>query len=175
MHEHDKLTPAERIELDGLPRHREPGRLLEERTVRALRARGFLRSSGFQRGWWAAAAAAAVAFFATGFAMGQRTASVDIASRFMEVQQVAAMQAAQQVQRTGSAYVAALAALAQVSDTVDTAAVEQGREVARSALYAAATEFAGLAPGDPIANQIVWLLSGVEPDTEAEPTNVFWF
>lgn len=175
MFESDELTPTERAELEGLPRHREPGRLLEERTVRALRARGFLRPSGFQRGWWAAAAAAAVAVFATGFAMGQRTASIDIASQFAEVQQLAAMQAAQQVQRTGSAYVAAIAALAQVADTVDTAAVEQGREVARSALYAAATEFAGLAPGDPLANQIVWLLSGTAPESEAEPTNVFWF
>lgn len=179
MNEFDELTPAERDELVGLPRQRDPGRLLEERTVRALRARGFLRPPGFQPGWWAAAAAAAVALFATGFATGQRSASLGIASRFAEAQQAAAMQAAQQVQQTGSAYVAALAALTAVADSGDVNAVQQGREAARSALYAAASEFTQLAPGDPVASQILWLFSAARgttaSDSAAVPTNTFWF
>ena len=64
-------------ELDGLRalrREEDPGRLLEERTVRALRGRGLLavQPRAFARPW-AWAAAAAVAFFVIGFALGRGT------------------------------------------------------------------------------------------------------
>jgi len=167
--------PGELEWVAGLPKEREPGRLLEERTVRALRQRGLLRPAGMHRAWWATAAAAAIALFATGFAVGQRS-SIGLASQLADGQQQATMQLAQQVQRTGSAYVAALAALARVSGGVDTSAVEQGREAARSALYAAATEFASLVPSDPVASQILWLLP--DAGTAAADTvrrSVVWF
>ena len=47
-HEMDdnELTPAERELFAALPREREPGRLLEERTVRALREQGLLKAPG---------------------------------------------------------------------------------------------------------------------------------
>ena len=41
MHD-DDLSPDERAAFEALPRERDPGRMLEERTVQALRARGLL-------------------------------------------------------------------------------------------------------------------------------------
>jgi hypothetical protein len=48
MSRDDELTPREREALKALPRERMPGRLLEERTVQALRQRGLLRA---RRSW----------------------------------------------------------------------------------------------------------------------------
>jgi len=161
MPEPDELTQRERDEMAALPRYREPGRLLEERTVRELRARGLLRKPGVHRAWWAAAAAAAVALFATGFALGQRSASaagVAMVTATVESQQ-AAMQAALQVQRTGSAWIAALTSLASLEESGDPDALRQGREAARSALRAAVVEYASMAPSDAVASQMLWLLS----------------
>jgi len=176
MHDFDELTPGERDELAGLPRHREPGRMLEERTVRELRARGLLQTPR-NRGWWSAAAAAAIALFATGFALGQRSATLAVAERFDRTLPVDAMQAARQVQRTGSAYIEAIAALSDASMGSDADAIRQGREAARAALYAAAVEFASLSPRDPVASQLLWLLSerpdGVTRETAAQ--TVLWF
>jgi len=172
MHD-DELRQWERERMAGLPREREPGRLLEERTVRALRERGLLRPPGGQRVWWATAAAAAIALFATGFAIGQRS-SIGLATQLADGQQ-ATMQLAQQVQRTGSAYVAALAALANVADSTNGGAVEQGREAAKAALYAAATEFAALAPRDPVASQILWLLPRADAAPDSVRRSVVWF
>lgn len=88
------------------------------------------------------------------------------------------MQAALQVQQTGSAYIAALAALAAIADSEDVDAVRQGREAARAALRAAATEFASLAPEDPVASRLVWLLAdrtAASPDALDATRNVLWF
>lgn len=172
MHD-EELTPWERERMAGLPREREPGRLLEERTVRALRERGLLRPPGTHRAWWAAAAAAAIALFATGFAVGQRS-SMGVVAQLADGQQ-ATMQLAQQVQRTGSAYVAALAALADAADSTNGGAVEQGREAAQAALYAAAAEFAALAPRDPVASQILWLLPRTDAVQDTLRRSVVWF
>ena len=43
-HDEDELTPDLRAELAALPRERDPGRLLEEHTVRALRERGLIEA-----------------------------------------------------------------------------------------------------------------------------------
>jgi hypothetical protein len=71
----DELTPAEREALRALPREAQPGDLLEERTVRALREAGLLgrRRPGRWRPQfiYPAAAAACVLFFVAGFAVGQ--------------------------------------------------------------------------------------------------------
>ena len=83
----ERLTDAERRALDALPSEKAPGRLLEERTVAALRERGLLASAphgserparGSRRGatWqWVAAAAAAVLLFASGVSVGQMIGS----------------------------------------------------------------------------------------------------
>jgi hypothetical protein len=175
MHDRDEIDPVMRDGLAGLSRHRQPGRLLEERTVGALRSMGLLRRRGVHRAWWAAAAAAAVAFFASGYAIGQRSASLAFAETTAESQLVA-MQAALQVQRTGSAWIAALNTLAELPDDADADAVRQGREAARAALRAAAIEFAGLEPADPVSTQLLWLLA--EPADESpgqDARAVVWF
>ena len=151
------LTPVERAALEALPRERDPGRLVEERTVKALRARGLLYGPARARvrrlPWLAAGAAASVALFASGVAVGQWTGTRAIAtSNAAEYRSV--LEAAAAVQQAGSAYVTALAALSQVADTTDVAAVDQGREVALTALYSAAVEMVQLAPDDPVAMTI---------------------
>lgn len=175
MHDRDEHDPVIRDDVAALSRQRQPGRLLEERTVGALRSMGLLRRPAVHRAWWAAAAAAAVAFFATGYAVGQRSASLAFAETTAE-SQVAAMQAALQVQRTGSAWIAALNALAALPDDADADAIRQGREAARAALHAAAVEFAGLEPADPVSAQLLWLLSEPADEPAGQGARaVVWF
>lgn len=176
------LTPAESAEFAALPREREPGRLLEDRTIRELRRRSLLQPRAGRRigGLVAAAmaAAAAVALFVGGFAVGQWTTSRTLTTSFAAVQQQSAMGAAELVQRTGSAYVTALAALVQLADTSSHPAVAQGREAARTALYAAATELVALVPDDPVAIQMRRLLAGTDSlpaRQDDEIRRVVWF
>jgi len=174
----DETEPDFRAELESLPRERDPGGLVEERTVRSLTARGLLRSTRVPRGWHAAAAAAAVALFAGGFATGQWTATQAVRGAVMAEREGTAMELAQTVQRTGSAYVMALAALASLGDSVPNGALEQGREAARAALYAAAGELSSLAPDDPIATQIRRYLASTTLGDSANRTatrSVVWF
>jgi len=72
MHD-DELTPAEREALRDLPREAQPGDLLEERTVRALAGRGWIRTRRRIPAplAWAAAAAACTLFFVAGFSIGK--------------------------------------------------------------------------------------------------------
>ena len=175
----DAIEPELSQALSDLPREQMPGRLLEERIVRSLRARGLLRATRFSPSWSLAAAAAALALFAGGFAAGQWAATRAVASAVIARQDQTAMAAAQMVQRTGSAYVMALATLVSVADSAPNGALEQGREAAKAALYAAAGEIVTLAPDDPIAAQIRRYLSGLatplESDDRAESRNVVWF
>jgi len=69
-----ELPSHQRDALDALPREAVPPADVEERTVRALRARGLLRTTTSHTVRWAAAAAAAVLLFVAGFAAGRRTA-----------------------------------------------------------------------------------------------------
>jgi hypothetical protein len=72
-----ELTPEEQAALAALPRERDPSRLLEERTVAALRERGLLRRPAAGRAARivrAAVGAAAVIVFLIGFAAGRATA-----------------------------------------------------------------------------------------------------
>jgi hypothetical protein len=164
-----ELTAAEREALDALPRETDPGQLLEERTVRALRENGLLatsRASGITvappahsvahgRPWWrsAAAIAAGIALFAGGMSIGQMLGSRQTAEAFQTVFEEGDVRLASQVQRAGSEYVAALEALADV----DGAAADSGQalEVALTALWAAANEIVRLAPDDPLAARIL--------------------
>ena len=81
-----ELTAEEEAAFAALPREADPGELLEERTVRTLRAEGLLtsgaggnagaapaRDAPRNRPWWrsAAAIAAGVALFAGGLSIGQ--------------------------------------------------------------------------------------------------------
>ena len=154
------LTPEEQAAFEALPKAREPGRLVEERTVQALADRGLLAD----RSWVgrgrvripsiAAGLAAAAALFVGGIAVGQWLGSRAVADSMAAAQHETALEMAAAVQRTGSAYVTALAALSQLADSSSNGAVAQGREAALTALYAAARELVELAPDDPVAVSI---------------------
>ena len=156
----DALTPELRAALAALPREREPGRLLEERTVRALRERGLVqprdaRRVRFPAAWISGAAAAAIALFVSGLAVGQYVGAKSTERVVAEVQRQNAQTAALLVQQTGSAYVSALSQFASLAAAGDTAGARQGREAAVGVLRAAADELVRIAPDDPVASGIL--------------------
>ena len=182
----DELSPEIQAELDGLPREKAPGQLLEERTVRELRSRKLLRSPRIRPSWIVTAAAASIALFAGGFGFGEWTTSRNVGDALVTAQQITAqqiearertaMEAAELVQRTGSAYVLALASLASMADGSSNGELDQGREVATAALYAAAGQLVTLVPNDPIAVQIRRLLSATQPlGQKEESRRLVWF
>jgi hypothetical protein len=181
----DELTDEERSALAALPRERDPGPLLEARTVAALRARGVLRPSRSRwrvaaLPWIAAAAACAAAVFLGGIAVGQQMGSRAAVDAFAASGARNADEVAMLVQQTGSAYVAALARLAELSDGAAEAEGAAGREVAARLFHAAADELVRIAPDDPLASGI---LAGFDVearrDTTASDTagarHVIWF
>lgn len=177
-----ELTEAERERFAALPREAAPGRMLEERTVEALRRRGLLRRA--PRMWYRpaplmAAAAAAVALFVSGLAVGQWLGTRTVVASVTAANHESALQMAAAVQRSGSAYVAALSALAQVADSANGPSVEQGREAALAALYAAVGELMILAPDDPVTIALRDLFERNAParGTTGQPEirNVVWF
>jgi hypothetical protein len=185
----DELTPDERERFAALPRERDPGRLLEERTVRALRERGLVHAPAkprrvirFHPGWLTGAVAAGLALFLGGLTTGQYLASRQVDQVVAAVQAHDQKQAALLVQQTGSAYVQALAKLSQVSNTPAGAQGQQGREVASSMLRAAADELVRMSPNDPVATGILAAFdragaqrrAAAKPDT-AGKQRVVWF
>lgn len=157
----EEMTPELRSQLSALPRERDPGRLLEERTVRALRDRSLIevpRADGrvrrIPRAWLSGAVAAGIALFATGIAVGQWLGTRATAQVVQAVQAQNERQAALLVQQTGSAYVDALGQMAALSDS-GRATPAEGREVATKILRAAADELVRIAPDDPIAGAVM--------------------
>jgi hypothetical protein len=158
----DELTPEEHALFAALPREREPGRLLEERTVRALRERGVLRAPAagarhglrFPAAWVSGAMAAGIALFLGGLATGQYVGARHAAEMVNLVQRQDAQNTALLVQQTGTAYVQALSRLSQVSDTTRGTG-RQGGEVARQMLRQAASEVVRISPNDPVASGIL--------------------
>jgi hypothetical protein len=185
MSDHDQngLTEPERAEFASLPREREPGRLLEERTVQALRNERLvgrpLRPRWYRRAPLVAAGlAASVALFASGAVVGQWLGSRTVAASMAEANHRTAMEVAAAVQRAGSAYVMALGALTQMADTTNDVAIAQGREAAVNSLYAAVRELVLLAPDDPLAVTLRQELERTRPGEESDVrqvTNLVWF
>jgi len=155
----EDLTAAERQALEDLPREAMPSRLLEERVVSELRARGLLGTRVRQRMWArlqiGAAAAAGLALFASGLAVGQWLGARHTASAMLAVQRRDAASTVAAVQRTGSAYLSALGALAQASASSDPKEVARARETAQQVLHDAANEMVRMAPDDPVSAQIL--------------------
>ena len=177
----DHLTPEERAAFEALPRERTPSRLLEQRTVKVLRARGTLRPKWHVSfpGWAAAGLAASVALFASGIAVGQLMASRSTQEMVLAMNAQNAMQVAAAVQRTGSAYTAALERLVALSDSGEQGSdLVQGREVALTALWTAADQIVRIMPDDPIATRIIQAFESI---TESDSTTagalrrVAWF
>ncbi|NOT32707.1 MAG: hypothetical protein HOP12_00890 [Candidatus Eisenbacteria bacterium] len=173
MHDEEDLTPELRAALDALPRERDPGQLLEERVVHALRDRGVfdeprrVRRFVLAPAWVTAAAAACLAIFAGGFSIGQWVANRQASQTLVALRQQDATQAAALVQQTGSAYLAALAAFANVSRTGSSSDRHQGQEVATNILHAAANEMTRINPDDPLTVQI---LNGLERASRKDST-----
>lgn len=142
--------------LNELPLEGAPSALLEERTVRELRSRGLLRRRRWlSTPWLTGAVAASIALFASGIVVGQWLGTRSVATIANNSASVAA-----QVQRTGSAYVQALEALVNSANQLPPQQQSaQAREVALTALHAAANEVVRLAPNDPVATRI---LLGIE-------------
>lgn len=184
-------TPEERAALDRLPREEDPGELLEERTVAALKARGLLgqpaRDRAGARGaprphrpfgtavhpaWWAAGIAAALAIFFAGLALGQARAGATTAELMTALHSAEAAERPSLIQQTGSLYVDAIAGLA--TATQDRETVGTGVEVGLTALYAAAYELARLHPEDPRLQQVLVALESRRTNGDPE-TDVHWF
>lgn len=180
MHD-DQLTPAERESLARLPRTMEPPRSLEERTVRALRAEGAITPARWSRRpvpRLLGAAAAGVLLFLGGLATGQWLATRQTADALVALHEDNALQAATQVQRTGSAYAEAIAALATIPADADSQYVTQGKEVALSALIAAANQIVKLNPDDRTAVRILQALDREPADSTTQSggtRRVVWF
>lgn len=180
--EHDELTPTERELLDRLPREREASRILEERTVLALRDRGWLGAvepaTGGQRFWRiVAAVAASVALFVSGFAVGQSMGARQTADTLARLYPDPAERAAALVQSTGSAHVTALDGLVKASETATPQELQRAREIALATFWAAALEIVRLAPDDPVAARILTEIeSSREPKQPADGVRrVAWF
>ncbi len=182
----DELSPAEREEYERLPRERMPSRILEERTVRALKRRGLLASGSshlrWQRPWMVAAGiAAAVALFVSGMLVGQGMGARQTADAIAAIYPGETQRAAARVQTRGSELAAALSQLAEAADSADSDDVELARQVALSAFWAAAAEVVRLAPNDPLAARILQELERQDEDGAegGEGTgaarNVVWF
>ena len=166
-----------------LPRETLPSALLEERTVRELRKRGLLRRQRILPiSWLAGSVAASIALFATGVAVGQWLGTRNTISTVAELaSQTSPAAAAAQVQQTGTAYVQALEALVNsANQTQGQPSDPQAREVALTALHAAANEVVRLAPNDPVAAKI---LQGIEqarrqadpPIEQQASRQIVWF
>ena len=143
--------------LRALPRESEPGDLLEERTVRALRSHGVLATDnrGFRWSWLIAGAAAAVALFACGMVTGQWVSDRQTAQLLAEQQRATLSEVADVVEQTGSAYVAAMSRLAETNATPGTQETLEARQTALQILHLAANEVVRLAPNDPVAVRIL--------------------
>ena len=148
--------------LDELPRDGMPSVLLEERTVRELRSRGLLRRQRWlPASWLVGSIAASIALFATGVAVGQWMGTRRAIETVATIAQNNPAAAAAHVQQTGTAYVQALEALVNAANAQGQQQTNsaQAREVALTALHAAANEVVRLAPNDPVATKI---LQGIE-------------
>jgi hypothetical protein len=175
-HEADswELTPL----IDTLPREEDASDLLEERTVRALRAAGLLgRRHSIARPWLAGAAAAAIALFASGLAIGQWIGSRNATSAMVAQHNANLQQTAAVVERAGNAYVQALSALAESPQSRGSADALYARETALTILHQAANQMVRLAPNDPVSVNILQGLDQAKPRApeRRKPRRVIWF
>jgi hypothetical protein len=178
----DELDPELHERLAGLKRELAPSEFLEERTVRALKARGLLQP---RRAWWSPGSpllriAATFLLFVSGLTvghwMGGRNAG-DLQGTGPRAGQVesASKAPAARIEQAGEAYLQAVMALSEQSSPE---ARTEGREAALSSLRAAAGELSKLPEEDPaLARAVAALNQAVEPgDREASvPRQVFWF
>lgn len=158
-----------------------PSAFLEERTVKELRSRGLLRRQRWlPASWLVGSVAASIALFAMGVVVGQWLGTRSTIETVASIASTPAAAAAN-VQQTGTAYVQALEALVNAANAQGQPQQSaQAREVALTALHAAANEVIRLAPNDPVAMKI---LQGIEQaKLQAQPRDerdssrkIVWF
>jgi hypothetical protein len=181
----ENLTPDERRAFADLPREQSPSDLLEERTVRALRARGLLRpirSGGLvlTTSWLAAAAAAVCVMLLGAFVLGQSLGSRQTAEAMLAMHQQDSEQAVDAVQQAGAVYQAALSDLILRTASESAEQKHSSREAALRSLYQVADQMVRLAPDDPLATRILQAFEQAQIETgqivpdEAE-SQVIWF
>jgi hypothetical protein len=179
----DELTPEERKAFDALPRKKQPPRLLEERTVAALREHGVLSPlpgrgllvTPARAGWVAAAAACLVL---VGFALGQWTGPRTGSTAFPAPPSEDGLRLAAYVQQAGSAYVGILRELSESGAEVNPFALEQAKQAAVASLYAASDELVRLVPEEKAAQAIREAMVGLARDDRAEAPpddRILWF
>jgi hypothetical protein len=180
--ERDDLTNEERAAFSALPRERMPGPLLEERTVRALRERGLLRTQGLRGTAWRRGGgliAAGLLVFAGGFVSGRWAAPAGaVVEQGMDPIREVVAPTPVQVQQAGTAYVDAVTALVASVERADVQLIEQAREVAVAPLVAVATEIARIAPEDPVTTGILRELPQAVPAQQRQDNMtryVVWF
>ncbi|MGK7311763.1 MAG: hypothetical protein ACN0LA_05940 [Candidatus Longimicrobiales bacterium M2_2A_002] len=204
---HDEIewTDEEREALDRLPREIDPGRILEERTVAALRERGLLGRSrpgapptdavgpdGPRRGGTVSRTSTprrfAGSFHPAWWAAGIAAALAIFFAGLATGQGRAGVTTDDLMTALRSAEAAERPSLIQhtgslyvdaiaglATATADREAVGTGVEVGLTALYAAAYELARLHPEDPRLQQVLDVL-GQQPQTDGDPeTDVHWF
>jgi hypothetical protein len=162
MHD-DELTPAERKALDSLPRERGPSDLLQDRVVWALRERRLLRSAGLRampltRWRLAGAVAASLLLLIGGFAMGHWTGSRQVTPTDTPRIETGDVPVPASVQQAGTAYASALEELALLPVSTGSDEVLQGREVALSTFYTAATQVTRIVPREHLAAHLLQAL-----------------
>ncbi len=155
-----ELTPAEKKELETLPRDLMPGFTLEDRIVDALYDRGILftqhrRVIELTKRRIATVVAACIVLLATGFALGQWTGARQITGYDIITPEISDISVAATLQRAGSEYVLALQHFTGLPDSVNGDQAVQGREVALTTLYTAANQLTRLVPKDDLARQLL--------------------
>jgi hypothetical protein len=170
MHD-DELTPAEREALDSLPRERTPSALLQDRVVKTLRTRGFLRPTESRTvvltGWrLAGAVAASLALLLGGFVLGRWSGGTEQSQPSFPGHGENGLAAALALQHTGAAYVEALEELAASMEADGRPGRAQDGEVALTTLHAAVDRVTRIVPRQQLATQFRLALEAGE---RAEP------
>lgn len=163
MHD-DDLSPSEREALEALPKERTPSPFLENRVVNALRRRGVLRPAErriieITRLRLVGAVAVSIFLLVGGFAVGHLTALRQITPPGEPRAEKSEVPIPATVQQVGTAYVSALEELALLPVSTASDEVLQGREVALSTFYSAATQVTKIVPREHLATHLLQALN----------------
>lgn len=177
------LTPWEKKEFDSLPKNRQPGYHLEERTVTALCKQGILGDKKrflieITQFRLAGALAVFTAIMIGMFTLGYRTKTFQDGSPF--VFKDAELRIASSLQQAGTGYLAALESLEMSGKSGDTGDNNQVGEITMNFLYAVAEKTSLIMPDNLVVHRILQVLenegnmycSGVGDE---ERSRIIWF
>ena len=175
----DQLSSQEEESLRSLSRERMASRMLEERTVHALRETGFLRvRKSLKPVRFGLAMAAGLALFFSGVLYGQATQNGGGDGQATSAQPGSESSPSKAVESAGLAYLSAISELAEMSGSVDESEYLEGREAAVRVFHEAAGEVAILVPEDRLAGEILRGLEysrGAREGSNDESQYFVWF